>query len=98
VEPDLSGLPAPTGENYAIVEVRISEQGRVTEDCLLRGIRTDVDTRVLAAVRAWQFDPPRLKFEATVGNERLPAGTTVPIFMTVFVKVGTLLYGAVPPS
>jgi TonB family protein len=87
--PDLSGLPALTAANYAIVEVRISEQGRVTEDCLLRGIRTDVDTRVLAAVRAWQFNPPRLKFEATVAGKRLPVGTTVPIFMTVSVKVGT---------
>jgi len=88
VEPDLLGLPALTGAKHAFVEVRISEQGRVTEGCMLRGIRTDVDARVLAAVRAWQFDPPRLKFEATVAGKRLPIGTAVPIFMTVSVKVG----------
>jgi TonB family protein len=89
VEPDLSGLPSREGATDAVVEVRISERGQVTEDCVLRGIRADVDTRVLAAVRQWQFDPPRLKFEATVAGTRLPVGTAGPIFMTVSVKVGT---------
>jgi TonB family protein len=88
VATDLSGLPALSGENYAIVEVRISEEGGVTEACVLRGVRTDIDMRGLAAVRQWQFDPPRLKFEATVAGKRLPVGTTVPIFMTVSVKLG----------
>jgi hypothetical protein len=89
-EPNLSGLPALTGESAVFVEVRISEQGRVTEDCLLRGVRPDVDARALAAARAWQFEPARLKVDVvTHDGKRLRAGTPVPIFMTLSVKVGT---------
>lgn len=89
VEPDLTGLPPLAAEQIVIVEVRIDATGRVTEHCLLRGVRADVDQRVLEAVRAWRFNPPRLLFDANMrGGDRLTAGTAIPIIMTVTVVVG----------
>jgi len=87
VEPDLSGLPPVGGERHAFVEVRINQFGHVTDDCMLRGIRADVDERILAAVRAWQFAVPRLKFGGVVNGKPMAGGTPVPIFMTVHVRI-----------
>jgi TonB family protein len=88
VEPDLSGLPPLAAEQVAIIEVRIDATGRVTESCMLRGVRADVDRKALEAVHSWLFDPPRLLSGTEVGGNRLEAGTAVPIFMTVTVRVG----------
>ena len=87
IEPDLSGLPPVGGERHAFVEVRIDEFGHVADDCMLRGIRTDVDERILAAVRAWQFAVPRLKFGAVVNGKPMAVGTPVPVIMTVHVTI-----------
>jgi TonB family protein len=89
-EPDLSDLPPLSGEHLAIIEVRIDAAGRVTESCMLRGVREDVDRRALEAVKAWRFDPPRLRAEtgARGSGDRLDAGTAVPIFMTVTMRLG----------
>jgi homoserine/homoserine lactone efflux protein len=87
VEPELAGLEPLPSPQIAIVEVRIDEHGAVTDACLRRGVRPDVDPRVLDAVRAWQFEPPRLSAPAGTGDQRLEAGTAVPVIMTVTVKV-----------
>jgi len=57
---------------------------------MLRGVRADVDRRVLDAVRAWRFEPPRLVEAAEVRGGHLAAGTAVPIFMTVTVRLGRM--------
>jgi TonB family protein len=85
--PDLSGLPPLVNPTVVIVEVRIDATGAVTETCLRRGVRDDVDARVLAAVQQWRFDPPRLKRNLELEGSRTDAGTAVPIFMTVTVPV-----------
>lgn len=89
-EPDLSGLPPLTGEQLAIIEVRIDAVGRVTESCMLRGIREDVDRKALEAVKTWRFEPPRLLADTDLRGSggRLEAGTPVPIFMTVTMRLG----------
>lgn len=89
-EPDLSGLPPIMGEQLAIIEVRIDAAGRVTESCMLRGVREDVDLKALEAVKAWRFEPPRLLVDTDLGTRggRLEAGTAVPIFMTVTMRLG----------
>ncbi len=89
-EPDLSGLPPLADERLAIVEVRIDATGRVTESCMLRGVREDVDRAVLEAVKTWRFEPPRLLSDTTLTTrgDGLKAGTAVPIFMTVTLRVG----------
>lgn len=85
--PDLAGLVAIPSDQVAIVELRIDATGQVTESCVLRGVRSDVDQRVLQAVQKWVFEPARLRasFDSSAG--RFEAGTAVPIFMTVAVPV-----------
>ena len=88
-EPDLSAPPPIRGEQLAIIEVRIDASGRVTESCMLRGVREDVDVKALEAVKAWRFEPPRLLVDTDLGRGgRLEAGTAVPIFMTVTMRLG----------
>jgi TonB family protein len=87
VEPDLSGLPPIAEGQLAIIEVRIDAKGRVTDECLLRGVRADVDRKALEAVGEWRFEPPRLLSDTTIATPPLKAGTAVPIFMTVTVPV-----------
>ena len=86
VEANLSGLPPLAPDQYLIVEVRIDATGRVTEDCMLRGVNPDVDRRVLDAVRAWRFEPPRLIAGVDSRDGRWEAGAAVPIFMTLTVR------------
>lgn len=89
VEPDLSGLPPLDGEQIVIIEVRIDASGQVTESCMLRGIREDLDARALEAVKSWRFEPPRLLADtALLSGGKLEAGTAVPVFMTVIVQLG----------
>lgn len=89
-EPELSELPPLSGEHLAIIEVRIDAAGLVTESCMLRGIREDVDRKALEAVKAWRFEPPRLLADTDPRGSggRLEAGTAVPIFMTVTMRLG----------
>ena len=88
VEPDLSGLTPLPPDPIVIVEVRIDATGRVTEDCMLRGVAAQVDRRVLDAVRAWRFETPRLRAAVDWRGGRWEAGAAVPIFMTVVVRPG----------
>jgi len=80
------GLPPVPSDQIFIVEVRIDETGRVTENCMLRGVGPEVDRRVLDAVRGWRFEPPRLTTAVDSREGRWPAGSAVPIFMTVTVQ------------
>jgi hypothetical protein len=55
---------------------------------MLRGVRPDVDLRVLEAVKRWRFDPPRLNEPTPITNETvLPAGTAVSTIITVTVPL-----------
>jgi TonB family protein len=85
VEPDLTGLAAVEGT--AILEVHIDEAGRVTKIRLLRGIRADADSRVLAAVEAWRFEPPALSTAVDTAAGRVEAGTAVPVIVSIAVPV-----------
>src|SRR5712692_1227218 len=51
VEADLRGLPPLANEPLVIIEVHIDADGRVTESCLRRGVRSDVDRRVGSCTR-----------------------------------------------
>ena len=53
----------------------------VQQACLLRGVREDVDGRVIAAIRQWRFEPARLRHSTP---PRLP----VPVVMTVTLGFG----------
>jgi TonB family protein len=87
VLPVLSGLKGlPPGE-VVFVEVRIDAEGAVTDSCLVRGVRADIDRRALDAVRLWRFEPPRVNAATETAAGRLEAGTPVPIFMTVAVEL-----------
>jgi hypothetical protein len=86
VEPDWTGLPTPAPDQMFIVEARIDGTGRVTEDCMLRGVNPDADRRVLEAVRAWRFEPPRLLAAVESREGRWEAGAAVPVFMTLVVR------------
>jgi hypothetical protein len=86
VEPDWTGLAALAPDQMFIVEARIDGTGRVTEDCMLRGVNPDSDRRVLEAVRAWRFEPPRLLAAVESKEGRWESGAAVPVFMTVPVR------------
>ena len=88
VEPDFTGLPTPQSVEYFIVEIRIDANGQVTENCMLRGTSPEANQRVLAAVRGWQFEPPRLIAGLDSPDGRWEAGAVVPIFATVSVRRG----------
>lgn len=81
VAPDLSGLDLARLRGVAIVEILIDERGDVTQACLRRGVREDVDFRVMAAVRQWRFAPVRLRHAE-------PSSGAVPLVMTVTVQIG----------
>jgi hypothetical protein len=81
VAPDLSGLDSANLHGYEIVEILIDEHGDVRQACLLRGVREDVDFRVLAAIRQWRFEPVRLRHSP-------PPGLPVPLVTTVTLRIG----------
>ena len=54
---------------------------------MLRGLGDAIDARALAAVRQWQFEPPRLKRSVAVKGRGLRKGTVVPVVLTVTVRV-----------
>jgi TonB family protein len=92
-------LPPLSGDHLAIIEVRIDAAGRVTESCMLRGVREDVDRKALEAVKTWRFESPRLLVatDPKGSGGRLEAGTTIPIFMTVTMRIGHKLSSAARP-
>ena len=40
-----------------IVEITIDEQGNVVKTAVLKGIRNDLDQKVIATVQGWRFKP-----------------------------------------
>ncbi len=81
VAPDLSGLDITGLNGVEIVEILIDVRGDVQQACLLRGVREDVDGRVIAAIRQWRFEPAALRHSTP---PRLP----VPVVMTVTLRIG----------
>jgi TonB family protein len=86
--PDLSGLPPLASDQAVIVEMRIDAAGKVTESCVLRGVRQDVDRRAIAAVHKWVFEPPRLRSSVDGPGGHFEAGTAVPVIVTATVQLG----------
>jgi TonB family protein len=82
--PDLAGLDVRGVNGIEIAEIRIDEDGRVTDVCLKRGVREAVDERAVAAVKTWRFTPARLKAQAGT----MPAGSVVPVIFTTTVVIG----------
>jgi TonB family protein len=81
--PDAAWLPEGTPSGMVILNVRIDEHGRVTDACVLRGISPRADTKVIAAVMTWRYEPAALA-RPQEGNA---AGTPVPIAITVAVEI-----------
>jgi hypothetical protein len=79
--PDLGGLDVADLHGVEIVEILIDERGSVKDACLLRGVREDVDLRVMAAIRQWRFEPVRLRHLTA-------PGVVVPVVITVGVRIG----------
>jgi 3-phytase len=76
VEPTLPPSVLAQVSGVAIVEALVNEEGQVESACMLRGLRSDVDPQVLAAVRQWRFEPARSK------------GKPVAVIMTVTDEIG----------
>ncbi len=84
VPPDLSGLPALARSSQVILEVQIDASGNVVSARVLRGLRDDIDARVVEAVRQWRYEPARLrKATGQMGDAAWPAGTAVPAYFTI---------------
>jgi|SRR6516162_2428965 TonB family protein len=81
--PDPSWLPEGTSSGVVILNVRVDERGRVTDACVLRGISPRVDTKAIAAVMTWRYEPAALARP----QDGKPVGTAVPIAMTVTVEI-----------
>ena len=81
VAPDLSGLDSADLHGSEIVEILIDEYGDVKATCLRRGVREDVDGRVMAAIRQWRFEPVRLR-------RSTPPGVPVSVVTTVTLRIG----------
>ena len=81
--PDAAWLPEGTSSGLVILNVRIDEHGRVTDACVLRGISPRVDTKAIAAVMTWRYEPATLA--RPQGGHAV--GTPVPIAITVTVEI-----------
>jgi hypothetical protein len=79
--PDLGGLDVAGLHGVEIVEILIDERGEVKDACLLRGVREDIDLRVMAAIRQWRVEPVRLRHST-------PPGVVVRTVVTVAVRIG----------
>ena len=57
-QPPISSSDLPMGNNGdVIVEITIDEQGNVVKTAVLKGIRNDLDQKVIATVLGWRFKP-----------------------------------------
>jgi TonB family protein len=57
-QPPISSADLPMGNNGdVIVEITIDEQGNVVRTAVLKGIRNDLDQKVIATVLGWRFKP-----------------------------------------
>jgi hypothetical protein len=81
IGPNLSGLDTAGVRGVEIAEILIDDQGAVTDACLLRGVREDVDLRAVSAIRQWRFEPARLRHS-------VPPGAVTPVVITVTLPIG----------
>jgi hypothetical protein len=81
VVPDLSGLDLGGVRGVEIAEILIDDRGAVTDACLRRGVRDDVDLRAVAAIRQWRYEPARLRHST-------PPGALTSQIITVALPVG----------
>jgi periplasmic protein TonB len=57
-QPPISPSDLPMGNNGdVIVEITIDEQGNVVKTAVLKGIRNDLDQKVIATLQGWRFKP-----------------------------------------
>jgi TonB family protein len=57
-QPPISSSDLPMGNNGdVIVEITIDEQGNVVKTAVLKGIRNDLDQKVIATLQGWRFKP-----------------------------------------
>jgi hypothetical protein len=84
VAPDLSRIDVTTvRRQIEIAEILIDTEGVVKQVCVLRGVRDDIDVRVVAAIRQWRFQPARLRHS----TPKAEAGTLVSPVLTVTVRI-----------
>jgi hypothetical protein len=83
VAPDLSRIDLTTVRKLEIAEILIDTEGVVKQVCVLRGVRDDIDVRVIAAIRQWRFQPARLRHS----TPKAEAGTLVSPVLTVTVRI-----------
>jgi hypothetical protein len=81
VGPNLSGLDLVGVRGVEIAEILIDDHGAVTDACLLRGVREDVDLRAVTAIRQWRYEPARLRHST-------PPGMVTSMIMTVTLPIG----------
>jgi hypothetical protein len=81
VAPDLSGLNVAGLRGSEIAEILLNERGEVKDVCLRRGVREDIDARVVAAIQRWRFEPARLRHS-------VPPGAIVSIVISVTLPIG----------
>jgi len=74
VKPDFHGIPPITGTVF--IEMDLDETGKVTQTCIVKGLRDDVDDAALRAIRQWRFTP---------GKSR--SRTAVPVIQAIAVPV-----------
>ncbi len=57
-QPPISASDLPMGNNGdVIVEITIDEQGNVVKTAVIKGIRGDLDQKVIATLQGWRFKP-----------------------------------------
>jgi TonB family protein len=57
-QPPISPSDLPMGNNGdVVVEITIDEQGNVVKTAVLKGIRNDLDQKVIATLQGWRFKP-----------------------------------------
>lgn len=64
VAPDFHGLPPITGNIF--IEMDLDETGKVTQACIVKGLRDDVDDATLRAIRQWRFTPGKSRSRTPV--------------------------------
>ncbi len=70
-QPPISSSDLPMGNNGdVIVEITIDEQGNVVKTAVLKGIRNDLDQKVIATLQGWRFKPATQDW----GSDSIAAG------------------------
>ena len=64
MKPDFRSLAPITGAVF--IEMDLDETGKVTQACIVKGLRDDVDDAALRAIRQWRFTPGRSRSRIAV--------------------------------